>query len=99
MLIKRPADIRSSEISDKKLYLNRREFIRAAGVTGVAAAAGAIGAEALVEAKGAAHGRKLANIKKSPLSVADEKQNTWEQINGRAVYGNYRQFTTEVRIK
>ena len=29
MLIKRPADIRSSEITDKKLYLNRREFIQA----------------------------------------------------------------------
>src|SRR5438105_1873677 len=89
MLIKRPADIRSSEISDKKLYLNRREFIRAAGVTGVAAAAGAIGAEALVEAKGAAHGRKLANIKKSPLSVANEKINSWEDITS---YNNYYEF-------
>ena len=32
MLIKRPADIRSSEITDQKLYRNRREFIRAAGL-------------------------------------------------------------------
>ena len=31
MLIKPPADIPSSEITDKKVYLNRREFIRAAG--------------------------------------------------------------------
>ena len=30
MLIKRASDIRSSEITDKKLYLNRRDFIRAA---------------------------------------------------------------------
>ena len=32
MLIKKPADIRSSEITDQKLFLNRREFLRAAGV-------------------------------------------------------------------
>ena len=30
MLIKRPVDIPSSEITDKKVYLNRREFIQAA---------------------------------------------------------------------
>ena len=28
MLIKKPADIRSSEITDRKSYLNRREFLR-----------------------------------------------------------------------
>ena len=34
MLIKPASDIRSSEITDKKLYSNRREFIRAAAGTG-----------------------------------------------------------------
>ena len=48
MLIKPASDIRSSEITDQKVYLNRREFIRAAGGSAVAAAAGIIGAEALV---------------------------------------------------
>ena len=42
MLIKRPADIRSSEITDKKLYVNRRQFIQAAG-----AVAGAVREPAL----------------------------------------------------
>ncbi len=32
MLIKRPDDIKSSEITDKKLYLNRRQFIRTASL-------------------------------------------------------------------
>ena len=41
MLIKRPPDVRSSEISDKATYLNRRAFIQAAvGVLGVGALAG-----------------------------------------------------------
>ena len=30
MLIKKPADIRPSEITSRDLYLNRREFIRVA---------------------------------------------------------------------
>ena len=37
MLIKPASDIRSSEITPEKVYVNRREFIRTA--TGVAAAA------------------------------------------------------------
>src|SRR5919202_1645851 len=88
MLIKRAADIKSSEITDKKLYLNRREFIRATSATAVAAAAGLAGAEALVEAKGAAHGRKLENIKKSSFSTT-EKLNAWEDITS---YNNYYEF-------
>jgi hypothetical protein len=57
MLIKRPADIRSSEITDKKLYLNRRDFVRTTAGTVVAAATGVLGAEVLLgAAQPAAHG-------------------------------------------
>jgi methionine sulfoxide reductase catalytic subunit len=42
MLIKKPADIPSSEITDEKTYLNRRKFMTAAGGLGLAAAAGAL---------------------------------------------------------
>jgi sulfoxide reductase catalytic subunit YedY len=93
MLIKPASDIRSSEITDKKLYLDRREFIRATAGTAAAVAAGIIGGEALLEAAPPApHGRKLENIKKSPLSVVDEKANTWEQIT---TYNNYYEFGTD----
>jgi len=89
MLIKRPADVRSSEITDKTLYLNRREFIRATAGTAAAAATGVLGAEGLLQAASPApHGRKLENVKKSPLS-ADEKLNTWDQIT---TYNNYYEF-------
>ena len=89
MLIKPAPDTRSSEITDKKLYLNRREFLRAAGVTGAAAAAGVLGSETPVEAKGAPHGRKLPNIQKSPFTAAGEKINSWEDITS---YNNYYEF-------
>jgi sulfoxide reductase catalytic subunit YedY len=42
MLIRKPSDIRSSEITDENVYLNRRDFIRSAGGLGLVAAAGAI---------------------------------------------------------
>jgi methionine sulfoxide reductase catalytic subunit len=92
MLIKPAPDIRSSEITPKQLYLDRREFIRATTGTAMAVAAGAIGGEAMLQAAPpAAHGRKLENIKKSPLS-SDEKANTWEQIT---TYNNYYEFGTD----
>ena len=92
MLIKPAFGIRSSEITDKKLYLNRREFIRATTGTAVAAATGVLGAEAFLQAAAPApHGRKLESVKPSPLST-DEKPNTWDQIT---TYNNYYEFGTD----
>jgi methionine sulfoxide reductase catalytic subunit len=91
MLIKPASDVRSSEITDKTVYLNRREFIRAAGGTAVAAAAGVVSAGTLLEARGAAHGRKLENVKKGPFGT-DEKPNAWEDITS---YNNYYEFGTD----
>jgi sulfoxide reductase catalytic subunit YedY len=92
MLIKRADDIRSSEITDKKLYLNRRAFIRATTGTVVAAAAGIVGAETFLDAASPApHGRQLDNVQKSTLST-DEKVNTWDQIT---TYNNYYEFGTD----
>ncbi|PYQ95973.1 MAG: protein-methionine-sulfoxide reductase catalytic subunit MsrP [Acidobacteria bacterium] len=92
MLIKPPADIRSSEITDKKLYLNRREFIRATTGTAAAVATGVIGAGAFLRAATPApHGRRLENVGKSAFS-ADEKVNKWEEIT---TYNNYYEFGTD----
>jgi len=89
MLIKRQADIPSSEITDKKLYLNRREFIRTTTGTAAAVATGVLGAEAFLHAATPApHGRKRENVKKSAFST-DEKPNRWEEIT---TYNNYYEF-------
>jgi sulfoxide reductase catalytic subunit YedY len=92
MLIKRANDIRSSEITDKKVYLNRRAFMGTA-----AAAAAGFGVLAgtnqwLDAAQPAPHGRKLDGIKKSPLSVTNDKVNSWEDIT---TYNNYYEFGTD----
>jgi len=69
MLIKRPSDIKSSEITDRKLYFSRREFIQAAAGTAAVAATGVLGTEAILRAEQPApHGRKLENVKPSQRS-------------------------------
>ena len=96
MLIKRASDIRSSEITDRKLYVNRRQFLRTATEAAAAGAAVIAGAGAVLNAAGqpAPHGRKLEGVRKSPLSAAvgDEKVNSWEQIT---TYNNYYEFGTD----
>jgi methionine sulfoxide reductase catalytic subunit len=92
MLIKPPTSIPSSEITDRKLYLNRREFVRAVTwIAGGAAAAGVLGETFLQAAQPAPHGRKLDNVQKGGFST-DEKPNTWEQIT---TYNNYYEFGTD----
>jgi sulfoxide reductase catalytic subunit YedY len=89
MLIKPPTDIPSSEITSRQLYLNRRDFIRAAAGTAAAAATGILASEAtLGAAEPAPHGRKLDNVRPSPLSLDPkvEKPNKWEEIT---TYNNY----------
>src|SRR5262249_36969771 len=91
MLIKRPADIPSSEITDKNVYVNRRQFIQAATGTALATAAGALATEALLSAQQPApHGKKLTTTK-SPLSTT-EMPNSWEHIT---TYNNFYEFGTD----
>jgi len=87
MLIKKPSDIKSSEITDKKLYLNRRQFM---------AAAGAIAAETALPGlfappSPAYAGEKLPGVQKSPLSTA-EPANSFKDIT---TYNNYYEFGTD----
>ena len=88
MLIKRASDIRSSEITPKALYLNRRAFMGAAAAAGVGALAGT----AILDAQEAPHGRKLSNIKPSKFSVTNEKVNSWKDIT---TYNNFYEFGTD----
>jgi sulfoxide reductase catalytic subunit YedY len=91
MLIKPSTGIRSSEVTPRKLYVNRRQFIQQTTGAAIAAAAGGIlGSEALLRAATpAAHGRKLPNVKKNPTFSVSDAPNSWEQIT---TYNNYYEF-------
>lgn len=90
MLIRRPGDIPSSEITPHSAYLNRRRFMAgAAAVAGVA-----LGAEQI--ARFAAPGKVLAANKlstvKSPLSTTGEPLTSFEDITH---YNNFYEFGTD----
>jgi sulfoxide reductase catalytic subunit YedY len=90
MLIKKADDIRSSEITPKSLYLNRRKFLVAAGLAG-AAAAGAKGILSIASPEQAYAQEKIPNLQKSQFSTAEKI--TPEQTV--ANYNNYYEFSTE----
>jgi len=79
MLIRRPSDIRPSEITDRSLYLRRREFLYGAAALGMAAAFPAD-----------AFAAPLAAIK-SPLST-DEALTPLKDVT---TYNNYYEFGTD----
>jgi sulfoxide reductase catalytic subunit YedY len=86
MLIRRSPGIPSSEITSRRLYLNRREFLGAATLgLGAFAAARPLAAPAVVPAP---HGRKITGFTKSPLSTA-ETQNSWKEIT---TFNNFYEF-------
>ena len=91
MLVKKADDIRSSEITPKSLYLNRRKFLAAAGLAG-AAVAGVQGILGMVSpAERAYAGEKIPNLQKSPFSTTEKI--TPEQTVTH--YNNYYEFSTE----
>ncbi len=79
MLIRRPPDIPSSEITHESLYWGRREFLKAAGV-GIAAVGGLIPL-----------GNRLTTGYWRPATVRDDKLTPYEDITG---YNNYYEFGT-----
>jgi len=93
MLIKKPDDIKSSEITDKQLYLSRRDFIsattRSLGVlaTGMAAPSLLLGSK---EAE-ASTATKLGNLRKSKLST-DDKLTPYKDVTS---YNNFYEFGTD----
>ena len=86
MLIRKPSDIRPSEITSHTNYLNRRDFIRAGAIAGgsllAPSALGAIIPEGQLA--------KLENVTASPFST-DEAPNSHDDIT---TYNNYYEFGT-----
>ncbi len=85
MVIKKAPDIRSAEITPQCLYLRRREFIQAAGITAAATLVGVPGGTEPVDAAG---GEKLSLAKKSPFST-DEKLTPLKDVT---TYNNFYEF-------
>ena len=84
MLIKRPADIRPSEITSKDNYLNRRKFMQAAALAGGTVFAGEVLPAIIPEERRA----KLDGVVPSKFST-DETPNSYDDVT---TYNNYYEF-------
>ena len=84
MLIKKPADLKPSEITSEKNYLNRRDFLRGGAIAGGALLGGSAVGAVIPDARLG----KLANVKKSRYSTS-EKANSFEDIS---TYNNFYEF-------
>ena len=91
MLIKKPSDIKSSEITSRELYMNRRQFILAASATALTAGAMVSGSESLFSPDQAVAAEKITNARKSSYSTT-EKVNSLKDITS---YNNFYELGTE----
>ncbi len=81
MLIRKPADLRYSDVTPQPLYVNRRHFL-----------AGSVALGALGALASTSRGAKLEDVKKSSYNVGDEKITPAEAVTH---YNNYYEFGTD----
>jgi methionine sulfoxide reductase catalytic subunit len=93
MLIRSGGQIPSSEITDEKWYLRRRDFIRLAGSTAIAAAAGSLvgGCSDGSAAESTMGDQTPLEGVKPKVVTTDEKLNSFEDITS---YNNFYEFGT-----
>jgi sulfoxide reductase catalytic subunit YedY len=96
MLIKRPDDIKSSEITPEETYWNRRNFMRAAALAASAYATGKLYRQfAVPAAPTVQEGTKLANVQSAAADTVpplNEKPTSFEDITH---YNNFYEFSTD----
>ena len=92
MLIKKADDIRSSEITPRDLYVNRRKFLAEIGFAGAIATAAGLGLQRLsLGTENASADNKISGLQKSPFSTT-EKITPMTDVTH---YNNYYEFSTD----
>jgi methionine sulfoxide reductase catalytic subunit len=90
MLVKKAEDIRSSEITPRSVYLNRRKFLAGAAIAGAVAATGLGLRETIDPSITVMAGNKIDSVNKSPLSTTE----TVTPYKDVTHYNNYYEFAT-----
>ena len=91
MVIKKPGDIASSEITPKETYINRRKFMVGAAAVGAAVLGRATSARVASPANVVHAENKLNVASKSPFSTT-EKETPFNDITN---YNNFYEFSTD----
>ncbi|HEY0050982.1 MAG TPA: protein-methionine-sulfoxide reductase catalytic subunit MsrP [Pyrinomonadaceae bacterium] len=90
MVIKKPGEIKSSQITDEKTYLNRRNFLRAGLLAGTPPATAGLYRFFNQPPPKEIKTEIIESVAKSSLSV-DDKLNSFEEITN---YNNFYEFST-----
>ena len=90
MLIKKPSDVASSEITPKRAYLSRRTFMAGAAVAGASLLAGRTLLELVSPEQVAQAGAKLNTVKSA--FTTDEKLTPYKDVT---TYNNFYEFSTD----
>jgi sulfoxide reductase catalytic subunit YedY len=91
MVVKNPNEIKSSEITDEKTYLNRRNFIRAGLLAGTTLATAGVYRFINPPPPKEVVTAEIQNITQPPEFRAEEKLNSFEEITN---YNNFYEFST-----
>jgi len=91
MLIKKPADIKPSEITPESTYLNRRNFLRAGLIAATAGTTALTYRYFNPTPLPPAEVKDISNIQVPKSYSTDEKQNTYDEITS---YNNFYEFGT-----
>ena len=91
MLIRKPDDIKSSEITDRKLYLNRRQFIRAASLGAAGIGSGLLVPAMFGNVDEVHAARKLEGFTTGKFST-DEPKTPLKDVTS---YNNFYEFGTD----
>ena len=92
MLIGKPADVRSSEITDERLYLDRRRFLGRAGAIGLATAASALAGSTLLQACARPDGGGDAEDTTTASGAVVDTPTPYKDVTG---YNNFYEFGTD----
>lgn len=93
MLIKKSEQIRSSEITDKKVYLNRRNFMRGAALLATTVATGAVYRGLNEPPQPTQRGEQLVNVQPPTAAFrSTDKLTSFEDITS---YNNFYEFSTD----
>lgn len=99
MLIKKPEDIKSSEITDQKVYLNRRLFVRGSALLATTAATGLLYRKLNPAAEEKPAGDKLVSVQTAPTDEAIRQgfkvTDNLTSIEDITNYNNFYEFSTD----
>ncbi|HST22964.1 MAG TPA: protein-methionine-sulfoxide reductase catalytic subunit MsrP [Blastocatellia bacterium] len=94
MLIKKPEDIKSNEITDKDVYMSRRLFMRGAALAGTTIATGWLYRQFASPSQDGKVGEKITDVQSAPSSVEQTVSEATTSYNDITHYNNFYEFST-----